>query len=85
MVNRSGDDILEILENGLTVELVDRGLLEVNQARAVIGGYFESIRESYGGERYMIRRGYRRYSPAMKRRIAAQFTGSNAADLLPNR
>ncbi|MGI9202657.1 MAG: Mor transcription activator family protein [Woeseiaceae bacterium] len=82
MANRTNDDILEIVEVGLTVELVDRGLLEPNQAKEVIGGYIEQIREGYGGERYMIRRGYRRYSPAMKRRIASEFNGSNAPALI---
>ena len=82
MANRSNEDILEIIEVGLTIELIDRGLLEPELAKQVIGGYIEQIRESYGGERYMLRRGYRQYSPAMKRRIASQFTGINASELI---
>lgn len=82
MANRQNDDILEILEIGLTVALVDRGLLPADQAQAVVGDYFAGIRESYGGERYMLRRGYRKYSPAMKRRIASEFDGQNAKQLI---
>lgn len=82
MANRQSDDILEIIEVGLTVELVGRGLLDIEQAKTAIGGYMEQIREAYGGERYMVRRGYRRYSPAMKRRIAAEHNGKNAPQLI---
>ena len=79
---RKNEDILEILEVGLTVHLVDRGLLLPETAKAEIGGYFDRVRESYGGERYMLRRGFRKYSPAMKRRIAAEFDGRNAQKLI---
>lgn len=82
MAKRTGDDILEIVETGLTVELVDRGLIEPAECKLVISEYIEQIREAYGGERYMIRRGYRRYSPAMKRRIAGEFNGTNAPALI---
>lgn len=82
MVNRKSDDILEILEVGITVQLIDRGGLEPDQAKTIVGDYFDGIRESYGGERYMLRRGFRKYSPAMKRRIAAEFNGRNAKQLI---
>ena len=82
MVNRKNDDIIDILEVGITVALIDRGQLPPDTAKKIVGDYFNEIRENYGGERYMLRRGYRRYSPAMKRRIAAEFNGKNSKQLI---
>lgn len=77
MVNRKNDDILKILETGIKLRLLERTVLPELEVDQVVGEYFAGIRESYGGTRYMLRRGYRKYSDPMKSRIAAQFDGKN--------
>ena len=74
------DDILEIIELGLTLRLVEKGI-EQRRAERIVGDYIEELRESYGGARYSVKRGYRKYSPAMIVRIRSQYNGRNAEQL----
>ena len=75
------DDIVEILEIGLTLRLVESGGMEREKAAKLVTEYFEEFREGYGGVRHMVRRGYRRYPPALIRKIKRQYTGRNEKEL----
>jgi hypothetical protein len=75
------DDIVEIIEIGLILRLVENGGMEVEKATKLVGTYFEDFREGYGGVRHMVRRGYRRYPPALIRKIKRQYTGRNEKEL----
>jgi Mor family transcriptional regulator len=74
------DDILEIIEIGLAVRLVEMGV-ERDAAERAVGDFIEETRESYGGLRYMIKRGYKKYSPRVISRIKKEYTGRNEAQL----
>ena len=75
------DDIIEIIEIGLILRLVENGGLPRETANKIVMDYFEEFREGYGGVRHMVRRGYRRFSPALIRKIKKLYTGRNEAEL----
>lgn len=77
----ANDDIISIFENGLSLRLVETGLLDQETASEIVGGYFAEVREAYGGTRYMIKRGYRRYTSKQIAEIKSQYNGSNAAEI----
>ncbi len=75
------DDILEIIEVGLTLKLRETCLSD-DDAADLVGEFIQDLRESYGGERYQIKRGYRSWSPRLVARIRNQFTGRNERELM---
>jgi len=74
------EDFLEIIEIGLTLALVDMGV-EQDRAERKVGEFVEQLRESYGGERYFVKRGYTAYSPKLVKKIKKEFTGRNESSL----
>lgn len=70
------DDIIEIFEIGLTLRLVENGIDET-KATGIVADYFEEARETYGGVRVMLKRGYQRYPPSVIRKIRNEFNGRN--------
>lgn len=74
------EDILEIIEIGLTLRLREMGIA-ADPAADLVTGFIADIRDAYGGERYQIKRGYRRYSPALIRRCKKEYTGRNETEL----
>jgi len=78
----SDDDILEIIETDLTLKFVELGFADPAEARAVVGDVIEDVRESYGGIRYMIKRGYRTFSPRSVENMKAEYNGRNAKVLM---
>lgn len=75
------DDIIEIIEIGIILRLVEKTGMEKKTATKLVGDYFEEFREGYGGVRHMVRRGYRRFPPALIRKIKNQYTGRNEIEL----
>lgn len=75
------DDIIEIIEIGLTLRLVESGAVDREKVDKVMRAYFEEFREGYGGVRHMVRRGYRRFSPALIRKVKKLYTGRNEEEL----
>lgn len=74
------EDILDIIEIGLTLRLREMGIAE-DPAADLVTGFIDDIRDAYGGDRYQIKRGYRRYSPALVRKCKQEYTGRNESQL----
>lgn len=75
------DDILEIYEIGLILRLIEDLDIDRDRANIIVSGYTEEFREGYGGVRHMIRRRYRRFPPALIRKIKKLYTGRNEIEL----
>lgn len=75
------DDIVEIWEVGLILKFREAGDVTPDQAEALIVDHGEMFRESYGGVRHMIKRGYTRYPPKVIRKIKKEFNGRNGESL----
>ena len=74
------DDIVEIFEIGLILRMIEEGI-EEQKATGIVSGYFAEQRESYGGVRHMIKRGYHKYPPAVIRKVKAEFNGRNGEEI----
>ena len=74
------EDILDVIEIGLTLKLRSIGI-EPDPAARLVTSFIEEVRESYGGSRYQIKRGYRRYSPEIIQRVKSEYTGRNEQQL----
>ena len=74
------DDIIEVLEIGLSLHLVNSGMSK-NEADNCLKCFFEKFRDSYGGASYFVKQGYRRYPPSLIRDIKSAYNGRNEKEL----
>lgn len=77
----NGDDILSVIETGIILKLIEEEVCGLERAAEVVGSYIDEARDSYGGVRYMFRRGYRRFSPKVVRTIRNEYNGRNMKKL----
>lgn len=75
------EDILEVIEIGLTLRLIEKLGIEKADADLLVSEFIADTRENYGPGRYSIKRGYRRYSPTVVARVRAEYTGRNEDQL----
>ena len=71
-----GEDILDEIKIGLILRLRALGVAD-DPAEKMIESFVSEMRENYGGARYQIKRGYRRYSPRVIRKVKREYTGRN--------
>ena len=59
------EDILDVIEVGLTIKLIDSGKLDPETAKNLVTEFVAETRDAYGGAPWMVKRGYRKFSPAV--------------------
>lgn len=67
------EDFLDVIEVGLTIKLIDSGACEPELAKRIVSEFIAESRDAYGGQPWMVKRGYRKFSPALLDEMRAKY------------
>lgn len=74
-------NLIEVLEIGLTLRLVEKGGMTKPDAEKLVAEFFNEICEGYGGDAYFVKMGFRKFPPSVVKQIRARYTGRNDAEI----
>ena len=74
-------DIMDVIETGLVLRLVERGIMDKAAAEVLIGEWCAELCAGYGSDAYFIKRGFRQWSPALIKKIKKRYTGKNDLEI----